>query len=59
INQCFSMLDPVIIGKIIDNYANKAATLSQSEFVSGVLWMLAAAIGVAMVSRIAKAFQDY
>lgn len=59
INQSFSMMDPILFGKIIDNYATKAASMSQQQFVSGVLWLLFASVSVAMVSRIAKAFQDY
>ncbi|MGN6619272.1 MAG: ABC transporter ATP-binding protein [Ilyomonas sp.] len=59
INQSFSMMDPVIFGKIIDQYATKAHTMSSNAFIHGVLMWLLASIGVAMVSRIAKAFQDY
>lgn len=59
INQSFSMMDPVIFGKIIDQYATKAHTMTSDVFVHGVLMWLLASIGVAMVSRIAKAFQDY
>lgn len=59
INQSFSMMDPVIFGKIIDQYATKAHTMPSNAFVHGVLMWLLASIGVAMVSRIAKAFQDY
>ncbi len=33
--------------------------LTQSAFFHAVLWLLLASIGVAMVSRIAKNFQDY
>lgn len=59
INQIFSLLDPYIFGKIIDNYANKPKNFSSNEFLYGMGSLLLAAIGVAMVSRIAKAFQDY
>lgn len=59
INQCFSLLDPYIFGKAIDQYASKADQYTQQEFITGVLKMLGLLIGVAMVSRIAKAFQDY
>lgn len=59
INQVFSLLDPFIYGKIIDRFANKPHAYSENEFVIGVAWLIGAAIGVAMVSRIAKAFQDY
>ena len=65
INQVFSLLDPYIFGRIIDLFASHphetAAKLprSQSDYISGVVLFLLASMGVAMVSRIAKAFQDY
>lgn len=59
INQIFSLLDPYIFGKIIDNYANKPKNFSSNEFLYGMGGLLLAAVGVAMISRIAKAFQDY
>ncbi|GAA4319302.1 ABC transporter ATP-binding protein [Compostibacter hankyongensis] len=74
INQTFSLLDPVILGKIIDQYAThphekwitdaagkviRKIPRPDGDFTRGVLLWLGAAIGVAMVSRIAKAFQDY
>ena len=59
INQIFSMLDPWIYRIVIDNYATKFEHYTVSEFISGVLLLLAAAVGVAFVSRVAKNFQDY
>ena len=59
INQTFSLLDPYIFGKIIDGYASKPKGYSQNDFVRGVGFLILCAVGVAMVSRIAKAFQDY
>jgi len=59
INQVFSLLDPFIFGKVLDRYAKKPEAYTQSEFLTGVGILIAAMIGVAMVSRIAKAFQDY
>ncbi|MGB3076826.1 MAG: ABC transporter ATP-binding protein, partial [Chitinophagales bacterium] len=59
INQVFSMLDPFILGKMIDQYGNNFKSLSQKEFFNGVTLGLLALISVAMVSRIAKNFQDY
>lgn len=59
INQVFSLLDPLIYGKLIDEYARKASEYTKHEFLVGAGTLIAAAIGVAMVSRIAKAFQDY
>ena len=59
VNQTFSLLDPFIYGKIIDRFVSHPKDYTQSEFIKGVLTLIAAAVGVAMVSRIAKAFQDY
>jgi len=67
VNQLFSLLDPYIFGRIIDRFAShpKSTTAdgsifrSESTYVGGVILLLLASIGVAMVSRIAKAFQDY
>jgi len=64
INQIFSLLNPYILGNfLIDPYANKASEFKQaggsSAFFRGVTVGLLMIIGAAMVSRIAKAFQDY
>src|ERR1041385_9184627 len=64
INQVFSMLDPVIIQKIIDGFVAPKdpavkANLTLHLFVKGAGLLLLLAVGTAMVSRIAKAFQDY
>lgn len=59
INQIFSLLDPQIFRLIIDNYATKIGTISTEVFIKGVFILLLGSIGVALVSRIAKNFQDY
>ena len=65
INQTFSLFDPMIFGRLIDGFAkspllDKAGhARSQSDFLWGVSNMLLLLVGTAMVSRIAKAFQDY
>src|SRR5512141_679143 len=59
INQIFSLLDPWIFRFIIDNYATKYSQYTSSQFIKGVSLLLAAAVGVAFVSRVAKNFQDY
>lgn len=74
INQVFSMLDPYFLGIIIDKFATHPhhegyyndkhefvieRVRTQQEFMMGILKYLGILIGVAMVSRIAKAFQDY
>lgn len=59
ISQVFSLLDPHITGKIVDNFIEKKSVLSRSEFMKGILTLVGLAIGAAMVSRIAKNLQDY
>ncbi len=69
INQVFSLLDPTIFGRIVDFISTSGtlnkrgyiinSTLTQADFLSKVGWLLGASIGVAMVSRVAKSFQDY
>jgi ATP-binding cassette subfamily B protein len=74
INQSFSMLDPYFFGKLLDQYAFHpfekgyfdagkkfivTGTRTQEEFIWGVLGVLGILVSVAMISRIAKAFQDY
>src|SRR5687767_9488234 len=59
INQVFSLLDPQVFRLIVDRYAVKAGSMPRDEFISGVTLLLLAYVGVALVSRIAKNFQDY
>ena len=64
VNQVFSLLNPYILGHyIIDPFANKAgiyrANHDSTGFFHGILLGLGMIIGAAMISRIAKAFQDY
>ncbi len=65
INQTFSLFDPMIFGKLIDGFAKNpfqdpsGNVRTQTMFLQGVGNMLLLLVGTAMVSRIAKAFQDY
>jgi len=59
INQVFSLLDPLIFRYVIDQYATRFQEYTTAEFFRGVSVLLAAAVGVAFVSRVAKNFQDY
>jgi len=58
-SQVFSLLDPHITGKIVDNFIEKRGVLSRADFFKGILYLVGLAIGAAMVSRIAKNLQDY
>ena len=59
INQVFSLLDPLILRHVIDQYATRFQEYTTAEFFRGVGLLLGAAVGVAFVSRVAKNFQDY
>ena len=74
INQSFSMLDPYLFGKLLDKLgthpheigtfdANKVfkkdGDRTRTQFIWTLMGYLGMLISVAMVSRIAKAFQDY
>ncbi len=59
INQIFSLLDPAIYKIVIDRYAMHIKGMTTAQFMRGAGLWLCAAIGVAFVSRVAKAFQDY
>lgn len=53
------MLDPWVGRNIMDRYLTKFASYTGEDFIKGVGFWLLVGIGVAMVSRIAKNFQDY
>lgn len=57
--QLLSLVDPLIFGKIIDDYATAPGGRSQDELVKGVLFWLGIALAVALLARVAKAFQEY
>jgi ATP-binding cassette, subfamily B, bacterial len=75
INTGFSLMDPIIFGKLVrlatdfrfntgnydktNNFWNSDFFWSFSTKHPGALFLLLCSIGVAMVSRIAKNFQDY
>lgn len=58
-NIGFSLLDPWITGRIVDRVIEQRSKLQYDAYLNQVLMLVGAAIGVAMVSRIAKNFQDY
>ncbi|MCX6747639.1 MAG: ABC transporter ATP-binding protein, partial [Candidatus Nomurabacteria bacterium] len=59
INQIFSLIDPLIFQRVIDEYATKPELYSSTEFFHGVIKLLFLAIGIVFISRIAKNLQDY
>jgi ATP-binding cassette subfamily B protein len=59
ISQLLNLVDPIIFGKIIDDYALNPNNISENARVSGVLLWLGVAVAVAVLARFAKTFQDY
>ncbi|GAA4030910.1 ABC transporter ATP-binding protein [Hymenobacter glaciei] len=67
INQVFSLLDPYFFRKLVDFFAAKYPELTLHQLRQVPFWpffreaipLLSIMLGVAMVSRIAKNFQDY
>ena len=69
INTGFSLLDPILLGKLVrlaGEYASSTSGITEKQFLwtfnfttPGVLFILLMSVTVAMVSRIAKNFQDY
>jgi ATP-binding cassette, subfamily B, bacterial len=59
ISQILNLVDPIIFGKIIDDYALNPNSIPENALVSGVLFWLGVAVAVAVIARFAKTFQDY
>lgn len=69
INMGFSLVDPIILGRLVNLAADHQKSPSGFDYHTfffsfdkpyyGVVALLLASISVAMISRIAKAFQDY
>jgi ATP-binding cassette subfamily B protein len=59
INQIFSLLDPYVFRRVVDDYAFTPKRYTRHEFLMGIGGLILLSMGAAMVSRIAKNFQDY
>ena len=59
ISQVLALVDPIIFGKLIDEYATKKGIRPDDELVRGALGLLGIAVAVALGSRAARALQDY
>ncbi len=58
-NIGFSLMDPYISGRILDKVIGQSNKMEYGKYLASALTLVGLAIGVAMVSRIAKNFQDY
>ncbi|HEX6849650.1 MAG TPA: ABC transporter ATP-binding protein [Chitinophagaceae bacterium] len=59
IAQVLSLYDPVIFGKIIDQYTLNPGNKTEDELVRSVLFWLAIAVAIALAARLAITFKDY
>lgn len=56
--QLLTLIDPIIFGKIIDEYAGNNS-LTENELVAGVTKWLIIALGIAVVAKLCKASQEF
>jgi len=59
VNQIFSLLDPYVFRKIVDEYAFAPKKYTIEQYIKGIGFLILLSMGAAMISRIAKNFQDY
>ena len=59
IAQVLFLYDPVIFGRILDNYALNPGSQNEDELVRGVLFWLGIAVGVALTARLFMSLRDY
>ncbi len=57
--QLLNLFDPVIFGKIIDQYGTNKNHLPEKALIHGVLYWLLLALGIAILSKLCKSFQEY
>ncbi len=57
--QVLSLYDPIIFGKIIDDYALNPGSQTETELVKGVSFWLGIAIAIALAARLFMTFRDY
>jgi ATP-binding cassette subfamily B protein len=59
VSQILFLYDPIIFGKILDNYALDPRGKTEDQLVKGVLFWLSIAVGVALAARLFMSFRDY
>lgn len=59
IAQILSLYDPIILGRIIDNYTLNPDSQTEEELIRGVLGLLGIAILVALAARLFLSLKDY
>ncbi|QNA44566.1 ABC transporter ATP-binding protein [Lacibacter sediminis] len=59
IAQILSLYDPIILGRIIDDYTLNPDSKTEAEQIRGVLVLLGIALGIALAARLFLSFKDY
>ncbi|HEY0491734.1 MAG TPA: ABC transporter ATP-binding protein [Telluria sp.] len=59
VSQVLALVDPIIFGTIVDDYAIGRAGKTEDQLIAGVAKLLGLAVLVAVLSRAAKALQEY
>jgi ATP-binding cassette, subfamily B, bacterial len=59
VSQLMNLIDPIIFGKIIDEYALNPNNMPANKLVREVSFWLLVAVVIALGARVAKAFQEY
>lgn len=59
IAQILSLYDPVIFGRIIDQYALNPGNKTENELIRSVVFWLSIAVGIALLARLALTFKEY
>lgn len=58
-SQLLNLVDPLIFGKVIDQYATNKNNLSENGLIREVLYWLILAFGIAILAKLGKSFQEY
>jgi ATP-binding cassette subfamily B protein len=59
VNQSLQMVDPLLVRHLLDRYALRVHEYTPQQFLAGVGLVVLVAIIAALISRLAKNFQDY
>ena len=57
--QLLSLLDPVIFGRIIDDYSTNRLHLPENELIKQVTYWLLIALMIAFAAKLCKAVQEF
>jgi len=57
--QLLNLFDPVIFGKVIDQYATNKNNLTENQLIREVLLWLSLALAIAILAKLSKSAQEY